>query len=128
MHRNLWIKLAKIWGQVGGGQLAVGGRDPPLAGLAGATVAALNTYKKNFLKNKKIIYQTSQIVQKCQLHKQRSKRMKSKLATVVFKGQEWVVIDTTETRDEKVFCKLMSLDGTTVLHAWVDINLIVGII
>jgi hypothetical protein len=33
-----------------GGQLAVGGRDPPLAGLAGATVAALNTYKKNFLK------------------------------------------------------------------------------
>ena len=26
-------------------------RDPPLAGLAGATVAALNTYKKNFKKN-----------------------------------------------------------------------------
>ena len=50
MHRNLWIKLAKIWGQVGGGQLAVGGRAPPLAGLAGATVAALNTYKKKFLK------------------------------------------------------------------------------
>ena len=24
---------------------------PPVAGLAGATVAALNTYKKNFLKN-----------------------------------------------------------------------------
>jgi hypothetical protein len=24
---------------------------PPLAGLAGATVAALNTYKKKFLKN-----------------------------------------------------------------------------
>ena len=37
---------------------------PPVAGLAGATVAALNTYKKNFLKN----YQTYQIVQKCQLH------------------------------------------------------------
>jgi hypothetical protein len=128
MHRNLWIKLAKIWGQVGGGQLAVGGATPPMAGSEGATVAALNTYKKNFLKNKKIIYQTSQIVQKCQLHKQRSKRMKSKLATVIFKGQEWVVIDSTETRDEKVFCKLMSLDGTTVLHAWVDINLIVGII
>jgi len=128
MHRNLWIKLAKIWGQVGGGQLAVGGRDPPLAGLAGATVAALNTYKKNFLKNKKIIYQISQIVQKCQLHKQRSKRMKSKLATVVFKGQEWVVIDSNETRDDKIFCKLMSMDGTTVLHAWVNINDIVGII
>jgi hypothetical protein len=41
---------------------------PPLAGLAGATVAALNTYKKIFLKNKKLTYQTSQIVQKCQLH------------------------------------------------------------
>jgi len=101
---------------------------PPLAGLAGATVAALNTYKKNFLKNKKIIYQISQIVQKCQLHKQRSKRMKSKLATVVFKGQEWVVIDSNETRDDKIFCKLMSMDGTTVLHAWVNINDIVGII
>ena len=50
MHRNLWIKLAKIWGQVGGGQLAVGGRGPPVAGLAGATVAALNTYKKKFFK------------------------------------------------------------------------------
>jgi hypothetical protein len=35
-----------------GGRLAVGGRDPPPAGgLAGVTVAALNTYKKNFLKN-----------------------------------------------------------------------------
>jgi len=55
MHRNLWIKLAKIWGQVGGGQLAVGGATPPMAGSEGATVAALNTYKKNFLKNKKII-------------------------------------------------------------------------
>jgi len=55
MHRNLWIKLAKIWGQVGGGQLAVGGRDPPLAGLAGATVAALNTYKKKFKKNIELV-------------------------------------------------------------------------
>jgi len=54
--------------------------------------------------------------------------MKSKLATVVFKGQEWVVIDSNETRDDKIFCKLMSLDGTTVLHAWVEINQIVGII
>ena len=65
MHRNLWIKLAKIWGQVGGGQLAVGGRDPPHGRFGGATVAALNTYKKKFLKNKKLTYQTSQIVQKC---------------------------------------------------------------
>jgi hypothetical protein len=36
---------------VAAGRLAVGGRDPPAAGLAGVTVAALNTYKKNFLKN-----------------------------------------------------------------------------
>lgn len=54
--------------------------------------------------------------------------MKSKLATVVLKGQEWIVIDTAEEKDEKVFCTLMSPDGTTVLHAWVDINEIVGII
>jgi hypothetical protein len=54
--------------------------------------------------------------------------MKSKLATVVLKGQEWIVLDTDEAQDKKVFCKLMSLDGTIVWHAWVDINLIVGII
>ena len=54
--------------------------------------------------------------------------MKSKLATVIFKGQEWIVIDTAEEKDGKVFCTLMSPDGTTVLHAWVDINQIVGII
>jgi len=54
--------------------------------------------------------------------------MKSKLATVVLKGQEWIVLDTDEAQDKKIFCKLMSLDGTIVWHAWVDINLIVGII
>ena len=54
--------------------------------------------------------------------------MKSKLTTVVLKGQEWIVLDTAEEKDGKVFCTLMSVDGHTVLHAWVDINLIVGII
>jgi hypothetical protein len=54
--------------------------------------------------------------------------MKSKLATVILKGQEWIVLDTDEAQDKKIFCKLMSLDGTIVWHAWVDINLIVGII
>ena len=54
--------------------------------------------------------------------------MKSKLATVVLKGQEWIVIDTDGEKDGKLFCTLMSPDGSTVLHAWVDINLIVGII
>ena len=41
-------KVGQNLGISRGGQLAVGGRDPPLAGLAGATVAALNTYKKKF--------------------------------------------------------------------------------
>ena len=54
--------------------------------------------------------------------------MKSKQATVVINDQEWIVLDTDEAQDKKVFCKLMSLDGTTVWHAWVDINQIVGII
>ena len=54
--------------------------------------------------------------------------MKSKVATVVLKGQEWIVLDTDEAQDKKVFCKLMSLDGTIVWHAWVEVNLIVGII
>jgi hypothetical protein len=31
--------------------LATWARDPPVCGLAGATVAVLNTYKKKFLKN-----------------------------------------------------------------------------
>jgi len=59
----------KVGQNLGTTQLLAGWRlvaaTPPLAGLAGATVAALNSYKKNFLKN----YQTYQIVQKCQLHK-----------------------------------------------------------
>jgi hypothetical protein len=54
--------------------------------------------------------------------------MKSKQATVVINDQEWIVLDTDESRDKKIFCKLMSLDGTIVWHAWVDINQIVGII
>jgi hypothetical protein len=54
--------------------------------------------------------------------------MKSKLATVVLKRQEWIVIDTDGEKDGKVFCTLMSPDGHTVLHAWVDINKIEGII
>jgi hypothetical protein len=54
--------------------------------------------------------------------------MKSKLATVVLKGQEWIVIDAADEKDGKVFCTLMSPDGSTVLHAWVNINDIVGII
>jgi len=100
----------------------------PLGRLGGGDCGGTKHLQKKILKNKKIIYQTSQIVQKCQLHKQRSKRMKSKLATVVLKGQEWIVIDSDEQKDGKVFCTLMSPDGTTVLHAWVQINQIVGII
>ena len=54
--------------------------------------------------------------------------MKTKQATVILKGQEWIVIDTADTKDGKVFCTLMSPDGSTALHAWVNINDIVGII
>jgi hypothetical protein len=54
--------------------------------------------------------------------------MKTKQATVVINDQEWIVLDTDEIKDNKVFCKLMSLDGQTAWHTWVDINKIVGII
>jgi len=54
--------------------------------------------------------------------------MKTKQATVILKGQEWIVIDTADTKDGKIFCTLMSPDGSTALHTWVDINQIVGII
>ena len=54
--------------------------------------------------------------------------MKTKLATVIIDGHEWIVIDTDGEKDGKVFCTLMSPDGSTALHAWVNINDIVGII
>jgi hypothetical protein len=54
--------------------------------------------------------------------------MKTKQATVVIGDQEWIVLDTDEVKDRKVFCTLMSLDGHTTWHAWVDINKIVGVI
>ena len=57
-----------------------------------------------------------------------AKPMKTKQATVVINDQEWIVLDTDESKDKKIFCKLMSLDGTIVWHTWVDINQIVGII
>ena len=54
MHRNLWIEVDKSllitqrrW--LGGWRSVA--ETPPMAAAAGATVAALNTYKKNFLKN-----------------------------------------------------------------------------
>jgi len=50
MHRNLWIKLAKIWGQVGGGQLAVGGRDPPLGRIGGGDCGGTKHLQKKFFK------------------------------------------------------------------------------
>ena len=50
MHRNLWIKLAKIWGQVGGGQLAVGGRDPPHGRIGGGDSGGTKHLQKKFFK------------------------------------------------------------------------------
>jgi len=47
MHRNLWIEVEKWLWTTAGGQ---GARPPSALGLAGAAVAVLNTYKKNFLK------------------------------------------------------------------------------
>ena len=51
---NLWIEVDKSLLITKRRCLVAGGRwprPPPAAGLAGVTVAALNTYKKNFLKN-----------------------------------------------------------------------------
>jgi len=50
MHRNLWIRLAKIWGQVGGGRLAVGGRDPPHGRLGGGGSGGTKHLQKKFFK------------------------------------------------------------------------------
>ena len=50
MHRNLWIRLAKIWGQVGGGRLAVGGRDPPLGRFGGGDCGGTKHLQKKIFK------------------------------------------------------------------------------
>jgi len=54
--------------------------------------------------------------------------MKSKLATVIIDGHEWIVINTDEEKDGKVFCTLMGQDGLVTWHAWVNKKDIVGII
>ena len=50
MHRNLWIRLAKIWGQVGGGQLAVGGATPPHGRIGGGDSGGTKHLQKKFFK------------------------------------------------------------------------------
>ena len=42
--------MAKIWGQVGGGQLAVGGRDPPLGRLGGGDCGGTKHLQKKIFK------------------------------------------------------------------------------
>jgi hypothetical protein len=54
--------------------------------------------------------------------------MQTKLATVTIDDQEWIVLDTDEAKDNKVFCALGKLDSTIVWHTWVEVNKIVGII
>lgn len=54
--------------------------------------------------------------------------MKTKQASVVINDQEWIVIDTDQEKDGKVFCTLMSPDGSITWHTWVDEELIKGII
>jgi hypothetical protein len=102
---------------------------PPVAGRGGGDCGGTKHLQKKFFKKSFALVDikrknTSQF----NLHKQRGNRMKTKQATVVIKGQEWIVLDTDEAKEAKVFCKLMSLDGTIVWHTWVDINQIVGII
>jgi hypothetical protein len=50
MHKNLWIRLAKIWGQVGGVQLAVGGHDPPRGRFGGGDCGGTKHLQKKFFK------------------------------------------------------------------------------
>jgi hypothetical protein len=54
--------------------------------------------------------------------------MQTKQATVTIDDQEWIVLDTDETKDSKVFCALGKPDSTIIWHTWVDINQIVGVI
>jgi hypothetical protein len=54
--------------------------------------------------------------------------MQTKQATVTIDDQEWIVLDTDEQKDSKVFCALGKQNSTIVWHTWVDINKIVGVI
>ena len=54
--------------------------------------------------------------------------MQTKQATVTIDDQEWIVLDTDEPKDNKVFCTLTKSDSTIIWHTWVDINKIMGII
>jgi hypothetical protein len=54
--------------------------------------------------------------------------MQTKQATVTIDGSEWIILDTDEQKENKVFCTLGKPDGTIVWHSWVDINKIVGVI
>jgi hypothetical protein len=54
--------------------------------------------------------------------------MQTKQATVTIDDQEWIVLDTDEPKENKVFCALGKPDSTIIWHTWVDINQIVGII
>ena len=54
--------------------------------------------------------------------------MQTKQATVTIDDQEWIVLDTDEPKDNKVFCTLTKPDSAIIWHTWVDINKIVGII
>jgi hypothetical protein len=50
MHRNLWIRLAKICGQPVGGRLPPAGRDPPLGQLGGGDSGGTKHLQKKFFK------------------------------------------------------------------------------
>ena len=54
--------------------------------------------------------------------------MKTKQATVIIDKQEWIVLDTDQEKDGKVFCTLMSQDGAVAWHMWVKKEDIKGVI
>ena len=54
--------------------------------------------------------------------------MQKKQATVTIDDQEWIILDTDEVKDKKIFCVLGKAESPIVWHTWVDINQIVGII
>ena len=129
MHRNLWIRLAKICGQGRWWPAGAWWPRPPRGRFGGGDCGGTKHLQKKFFKKSfDLVDIKRKNTSQSNLHRQRSNRMKTKQAIVVINDQEWIVLDTDEARDKKVFCKLMSLDGTTVWHAWVDINQIVGII
>jgi hypothetical protein len=104
-----------------------GGRwpRPPLGRLGGGDCGGTKQLQKKFFKK----VTTKSNCAKMSTSSTHSKlTMKTKQATVTIDDQEWIVLDTDEPKDNKVFCTLTKPDSTIIWHTWVSINDIVGII